>query len=433
MPGMPLHGRKLSLNKLAIATAAAALLMTAGSAQEPATRVAPRPAIDLARARTLRPPAPEAIRTLEARVAAAPATIVEPTAGPSPPPPPPVAVPELERGRLYRVDVAPADEKTIAKQLASQPAIQAQGSALVTLPGVYRQLASDGTELQLKPFVIPQKLAFNAQSGLFVGSIKVGVYEIGGPAPAKRLTAPIAFQVLQSDIADPEELEVDHSGLPMSKIKISAAQAAGGLTVDIASPFDPQGVAVMLGLGPSFTLSLTRSIQGLGLEAATVAVSATNLANPEDQVVQLTVDGTARAEEDQLRLDKHGNASTKLRSVGVGPATVTARLMGFAPVRATTIATLPLLTIAASIVGGIVGGLIRLLPSVQRNTGRRFWFGLAVAVLVGIVVFGLYAVGVNVLPFRPTVQVGAIVVFVVSAMGAFLGSGLLGPGSTATQ
>jgi hypothetical protein len=434
MPGNSLRSGKLGIRKLAIMAGLAGLLMTGGSAQQqPASRAIPRNAIDLATAKAIRPPSAEAIRTLEARVAAAPALEVAPGPVSTLPPPAAVAevVPELEKGKLYHVDLAAADEKIIAKQLASQPAIQAQGSALVTLPGAFRLLATDGTELQLKPFVIPQKLSFNAATHMFLGSIRVGVQEIGGPAAPKKLTAPIPFQVLDDGIADPEELQVDHSGLPLSKIRISAAQAAGGLTVSVASPFNPEGVPVVLDLAPSFSLSVSKAFDGLGLEAATVAVSATGLVKPEGQIVQLTVDGPARAEEHQLRLDKDGRAATRLRSVGVGPTSVTAQLAGFPPAEASTMATLPVLTIVSSLLGGLVGGLIRLLPEVRRNTGWRFWLGLAVAILVGLLVFGLYAVGVNVLPFRPTVQIGAVFVFVVSAMGAYLGSGVLGAAKAA--
>lgn len=342
----------------------------------------------------------------------------------------PQVVPSLEKGKLYHVDLTAADETTVAKQLAAQPTIQAQGSTLVPLPGAYRLLASDGVELTLKPFVIAQKLAFNQSMGMFVTTIAVGVHEISGPAPPKSLSAPISFQVLNADAATPEELLVSHSGAPLGKIKVAVAQAVGGPTVTVASPFDPEGVPVPLSLAPTFSLSVTKSFDGLGLEAAPITVLATGLAKAEGQIVQLTVDGPARPDADELQLNKDGRASTKLRSVGVGGITVHAQLEGFPPIQTGTMAALPLLTIASSILGGIVGGLIRLLPGLQRNTTRRFWLGLVVAVLVAIIVFGLYAVGVNVLPFQPTVQQGAVVVFVISGMGAFLGSGILGSAKT---
>ncbi|WP_309611207.1 hypothetical protein [Sphingomonas sp.] len=88
--------------------------------------------------------------------------------------------------------------------------------------------------------------------------------------------------------------------------------------------------------------------------------------------------------------------------------------------------TIPYLTLAASAVGGLIGGLIRLLPGLRRGSARRFLVGIAVALIVCMLVFGLYAVGVNVLRVDPKVKRGAALVFVISAMGAYFGSGLLG-------
>ena len=103
-----------------------------------------------------------------------------------------------------------------------------------------------------------------------------------------------------------------------------------------------------------------------------------------------------------------------------------ATLAGFRPVQATLAMTIPYLTLAASAVGGLIGGLIRLLPGLRRGSARRFLVGIAVALIVCMLVFGLYAVGVNVLRVDPKVKRGAALVFVISAMGAYFGSGLLG-------
>ena len=50
---------------------------------------------------------------------------------------------------------------------------------------------------------------------------------------------------------------------------------------------------------------------------------------------------------------------------------------------------------------------------------------LTVSLLTGVLIFALYAVGVNVLPVNPTVNVGAVLVFAVSGLGAYLGARLL--------
>ena len=420
----------------AILTALGFAAVIASAQTQPADRAVVRNSIDMSVARSIRLPTAERIRNLERSVVTAPATEL-PAASDSLAPPiatPAEVVPTTEKGKLYHVDVTAADDRTIANLLASQQSIRSQGNVIVPLPGVYRQQATDGTELLLKPFVIPQKLAMDAATGRYVGSIKIGVNEIGGPAPSRDLSAPISFQVLNDDIAVPDELLVRRSGFPLSRIRIATFDAADGLTVTVASPFNPEGVPVLLMLAPSFTISINRSIEGFGLEATTITVSATGLAKPAGKLVRLTVDGPAKSELLTLRLDENGDASTELRSVGAGRAVVRASLAGFQPVQATVVLSMPYLTLAASTVGGLVGGLIRLLPAiVRRGSARRFFVGLAVSVLVGFLIFALYAVGVNLLPFAPTVRVGAILVFAVSAAGAYFGSALLGGAVKASE
>lgn len=384
--------------------------------------------VDFSKIKAMTAPSLRQIQVLEQKVANAPATEVAPELNVSATPSTADAeiATETEQGKLYRVELKPGEETAIANQLASQGSLQAQGASLVTLPDVFRQLAVDGTEIQLKPFVIPQRLSFNATLGKFVGSIKIGLHEIGSPAPRRNLSAPISFEVLESELANPAALSIDHSGFPLTSVQISSFNAPDGLKVTVASPFNPNGVPVELALAPTFAIGINRSIEGLGLEETTVSVFARGLDDVLGRTVQLVLNGPAKLESQVLTLDKDGNATTKIRSVGAGSAKVTATLAGFKPVEATVALTMPYLTFASSALGGLVGGLIRLLPGLRRASGSRFLLGLTVALLVGIVVFGLYAVGVNVLPFNFTVQQGAVFVLVVSAMGAFFGSGILG-------
>ena len=70
--------------------------------------------------------------------------------------------------------------------------------------------------------------------------------------------------------------------------------------------------------------------------------------------------------------------------------------------------------------------MIRLLPRVRKGLSlTRLFIALVVAVLVGLLVFGLYAIGVNLLPIKPTMTAGAIFVLVFAAAGAYVGTGAL--------
>lgn len=405
-----------------LAACFAGLVAAAALAQPQEASRAPARNLDLSTARTIPAPSQEAITTLNRTIASAPAVEVakgEARAQLQPP----ARSPQIEAGKLYYAPLPPSAEQTIAKQFTRQ--FQSLGKSAVLFSGVWKQLAKDGSLLALKAALIPQPAAPDPATGRFVGSLKVGVYEIPGPAQPKALSFPITFQVLEDGVADPNEQTVQSSG-ELKEIKISSPTAADGVKVTVASPFNPEGTPVVLPLASTFSLSVTKSIEGLGLEAANVSVMTSGLAQPDGRIVQLSVDGPAKAEDEQLRLDKDGRASTKLRSVGTGSADVTANLTGFRAAQARVNLKVPFLTIFASALGGLTGGLIKNLESLRRGSSRRFLLRLTVALLVGIVVFGLYAVGVNVLPFKPTVNAGAVLVFVVSAVGAYLGAGILG-------
>jgi drug/metabolite transporter (DMT)-like permease len=92
----------------------------------------------------------------------------------------------------------------------------------------------------------------------------------------------------------------------------------------------------------------------------------------------------------------------------------------------------PFITLAAAILGGLVGALIRVLLAAgkRRKLDHRL---LIASLLCGVLVFALYAVGVNVLPVSPTVTVGATLVFAVAGLGAFLGVTLLNKGAEAAD
>jgi hypothetical protein len=421
--------RKLFLKPVLSLLALSALAVPVIAQHQLADRPTLRKAIDL-RAHVVQPSA-AAIQALEERVAAAPATEVPKGPDVTDLPAKPVAelIPETEKGKLYHVELTADQEKLVVAQLAGQKSIQAQGSALVPLPDVYRQLAADGTELLLKPFVIPQRLRLDSATGLFVGAIKVGVQEIGGPAPRKTLSAPIPFQVLQPDIATPEQLDVEKSGLPLGTIRIATDNIANGLIVTVASPFNPEGVPFAMPLAPTFGIGVTKSIDGFGLEEAPVLIRTSGLLNPKGRRVFVTVDGPARAKSQSLQLDEEGQANTTIRSTSNGEATVTASLDGFRDVEAKVKVAIPWVTLVATLLGGFLGGLARLLPDSGRQSSSALLYSLIVAIIVGILVFALYAVGVRVLPFRPSVEIGATFVFIVAAMGAYLGSRILPGGS----
>lgn len=379
---------------------------------------------------------PGQARVLESMVSRLPATTVvdtdaatpaapapEPTAPPADQPAPPPA-PEP---RLEYVPTSAALERQVANALVSQTGIKrAIGSsgAILPFPGILRQVEQSGEEVQLKAFGLAGKrLTFDAEHQMFSGTIWVGVNEIVGGRPPRPLVTPVDFEVLDAEFAEPSQVRVVRTGAPYAQVQLRLAAAVDGGAVTIISNLAPEPISLGLPVNPALIVEAgNAAIEGLGLGTSDVNVSVIGLNKPQGRVVTLYTNAGFLSST-RLRLDENGVAHTTLRSDGLGGAQVTASSPGFARTSIPVDFRLPHITFLASVLGGLVGGAIRL--GMRARRGSSLVRPLVVAVLLGILVFALYAVGVNVLPVSPTVTVGAALVFAVSGLGAFLGPSIL--------
>jgi hypothetical protein len=381
-------------------------------------------------------------RILESRLSALPATkIVDQAAtAPAPPPaePPPadanMATPAAEpppqpvRARLEYVPTDAVLERQVTQALVSQNAIRrviGSSGAILPFPGILRQVEPSGEEIQLKAFGLSgKKLRFNPARQMYSGTIWLGVTEIVGGRPSRPLVTPVDFEVLDAEFAKPAHIRVLRTGSPYTEVELQLAAAIDGGKVTVASNLVPEPIKLDLPVNPSLLVEAGQSaIEGLGLATSEVNVSLVGLAKPKGRVVTLrTTSGYLGAT--KLQMDENGFASTTIRSDGLGSALITASSPGMAATSTDITYRLPVITFLASIIGGLVGGAIR----VGTRPPRRRWSAvrlLFVAILLGLLVFALYAVGVNVLPVSPSVTVGAALVFAVSGLGAFLGPSIL--------
>jgi NO-binding membrane sensor protein with MHYT domain len=117
-----------------------------------------------------------------------------------------------------------------------------------------------------------------------------------------------------------------------------------------------------------------------------------------------------------------GGGVVKLRSAGLGPATVSARAPGWLPVQTTIIYRWPLVFLAAALLGGLLGAFVGL-----GDLGRRSRSALVRSAtrgtLVGLVVCAVYfGIGINLLQFQVDVRFfNEIAVFALAALAAMFG------------
>jgi len=215
--------------------------------------------------------------------------------------------------------------------------------------------------------------------------------------------------------------KVESTSPPFVEMPLEFASAPNLGIIRVSSPTSPGGVNVPLNEAPSVLLVVQRpEIQGYGLETTQVTAFVQGVADLKGHQVAFSSEpGTV--EPASSATDASGMAVANLRSERTGVTNVTAIVPRIGQATASAEFLFPSRTLIISVFGGLAGGLIRLLQKKVSKVGTVV-VGLLVAVLLGVLGFGLYAVGVNLLPFSPTVTTGSVLVFVISAAFAYMGN-----------
>ncbi|HUP42738.1 MAG TPA: hypothetical protein VM599_05960, partial [Thermoanaerobaculia bacterium] len=258
--------------------------------------------------------------------------------------------------------------------------------------------------------------------GGFLGRIFAAVRDVRRPGESRTLETPIELLVTaEVDEVEPRRISLDRTN-HFSEVSLRATSPRDLVRVRLVPSFDPEGAEIeMPVLRGELRLTISpREIQGLGLETARVTVQAAGLPSSAGLVVALSCD-RGSLEADALTLNPSGIASTTIRSVSLGGATVRAEAAGLAPGEAPVHFVFPWLFLAATLVGGVVGSLIRWART-EHAARRSLWVELLVlGVLVGLVVAAAYSIGINLLGLEPKARAGEALVFVLAALGAYFG------------
>ena len=407
----------------------AAALAGLASAQDKAiTAPLPRQDVTALRARIARLPAATVVMTAPDTKSLTPS--MSPAGQPSASPtlsPRINAVQELPQTlRLSEVRFVPLNAEVEARSV-QQVQRQVTGPVAV-FEGAIRTLAIDREELTLKAVVLSgSPLRYLTESRHFEGTLKVGVVALGIQAP-RQLSKPILFEVIGSVATKPKFVTVKSTAPPYQTITVISDSADEPVDVQVVSNVTPEGVKLTIPVQPALFVRVTPSrIQGWGLETADVLVQSRALGPKTNRRVQLSTDGGI-VTPTEISLSTEGTGTASIRSVSTGKADITVSGPAFpdAPTPAPVEFLFPLHFIAAGILGGLAGGALRLgVP--RRGAGRRTLAKLGLAVICGAIVFALYALGANVIGFQLPGRAGELVVFVVSALGALGGVGLLKP------
>jgi hypothetical protein len=436
-------------------TAVLALVCCAVDARTPATPYATQPARDVLEARPTgpadRPAATPATqpasgltaqaRIIEQQIAQTPSVVVDatPTAAKKP-----AIAPELGKAAptsatlLYRpLDTRlEADVRELLAQQLKWPADDPDKQRRIAVfPGAVQPAVQGRPQMTLKAIASQDApLAFDPVRRVFEGRIQVGFVELGAQGSERPLAGNFSFQVQGPVSTEPAVARVTSTAPPFQVIRVTSTDPGDEVRVTVRSSVNPDGVQLLLGVvRPEVELRITpRAIQGFGLEVADIVVSSRAPTVTRGQRIQLTSDG-GRVEPLSIQFDDSGVATASIRSVSTGRATVTAQgaVLG-SDAQASVDFVTPWSFIVAALAGGVTGGLLRK-GTTWRTRRKRFAIEMLIAVLTGAVAFGLFALGVNVVGIRLPTHGGEVLVFIVAALGALLGTRIFGAAAPAER
>jgi hypothetical protein len=309
-----------------------------------------------------------------------------------------------------------------------RPATATRGSDVQLFDGAVQTLSRDNTEVTLLPMAArPPAMKFDAARRRFETHLSVGLLDSDPDAQLRTLSAPITFEVIGDVTSEPVTVSLDHTSPPFAHVLISADHPRDPVELQVYSTVthDPVAISVPVEL-PRLTLTLSPArLQGWGLETSELLIAAADGATAARATVLLAAT-QGEINPNQVTLDNNGQARAQLRSASIGTATINASWAPFAQASQSVDYEWPLRFLLAAGVGGVVGGVVR--RGAKRGASwPRIGLELLVSVSTGLIVLALFVLGVNVLGFALPARGGEVLVFVVSALGAFLGSQLLKP------
>src|SRR5215207_2184722 len=297
------------------------------------------------------------------------------------------------------------------------------GDSIYRLPFTYVGLDRGAAAMVYRPVYVPEgPLRYSTERDQFVGSFLLGLQDSVHPTDARELGSPVRIRFGgDADSITPDSVVLRVTNSQMERVRVFASSALDSLRVFIVPAFDPRGVGVWLPIQPALALEQTPPrIQGFGVEGATLVIGTRGVRSRDSFPVLLSID-RGSLETNRVFVSSGGGV-VKLRSAGLGPATVSARAPGWLPVQATITYQWPLIFLTAALLGGALGGVVASVQGRRRTRSTILRFvtrGILVGLVVCVVYFGI---GINLLQFQVDVRFfNEIAVFALAALAAMFG------------
>ncbi|MGB3747349.1 MAG: hypothetical protein WA961_04045 [Rhodanobacter sp.] len=313
-------------------------------------------------------------------------------------------------------DALPAGAQTSAVRLGY--VVSATAGAQAT-PVRLAALVADNTGLVL-----------DAAHSAWRGGFSVALSNLDDPADRRVLNTPVNVAVTAAGASEvaPAPLSIADVG-SWHAVRVTVPDFPGDLyRVSVSADPQDRGNAIDLKVvKPTIeVIAGNPQIAGWGIGQTTVTVRARGLITPDGYPVTLRNEHGS-LDPTYVKLDAQGLATARLRSDSASSTSVSVADAGVVSQPATVVFSAPWLFLAAAVAGGLLGAFIR------GKGRRRAWYALAIGVASAILMTLAYAVGIDwvsrALPAAHLATSGEAVVFVLGAIAALLGVGVLLPAS----
>jgi len=349
---------------------------------------------------------------------------------------PPTVQRQLDRGGLVRLTSATPDTvprtatatmlrpgEALAARTGDRPMLQRD--SMFALPFTFVGFDKAGKTPAYQPVYIPQGgLRYVPAADEFEGDFLIRLELADGSGDSVSLDRSIALTFGgDADSIVPASLSFDHIGGTYARVRVVSRRPHDSLRVQVIPAFDPGGVSIWMSVQPALTFERPpASIQGYGIESATLVIGTRGVTSRDSIDVSLSADRGTLSQH-QLRLGPAGGAVTLRSASGLGPATVRVASPTMGTAETIIVFAFPLRFALAALFGGVLGAAYaqtqqkrraRTATAVRRAAAAALGAMLATAIYTGL--------GVSLLPIASTVPLGnEIAVFAFAAFGAMMG------------
>ncbi|MGH7554368.1 MAG: hypothetical protein ACREMQ_15290 [Longimicrobiales bacterium] len=276
----------------------------------------------------------------------------------------------------------------------------------------------------LRPvYKVANRLRWEPDSGVFRGALFIAVEDSLRRGESRPLPTPVRFQLLaEADRVTPDQVALEHTNFPLLRIDLVARRVADSLRVHIVPEFDVRGTDVWVPVEPSLLIEAPRRIEGWGVGSARVIVRVIGASGHTPTAVALSA-SAGELDSVSFAIGSAASGTTRLRSGGTGPVTLTASAPGLNDAQATIHFNWPWIFFLAALLGGVFGGLA---AAAQSKKGRRKtrWGEFALKGLFAGILAAVawYALGVNLLHIDPGLpRFNELAVFAFAALAGYFG------------